>query len=149
MLGNVSRTVAESSVFLRYEGMMQALLSINPYLAPNFVAPDDIPWPILRPGQTYPPPLARPGAYNADEIVDFVAAYQHWSGESLGATVRGMLSTWTVVATRFRSGDLHVQVGVGTDARPGYAIGLMGKVLKVLRELQHECKRKWTRFSLG
>ena len=142
MLGNVSRTFAESSIFLRYEGMMQALLSINPYLAPNFVAPDDIPWPILRPWQGYPPTLAPPGAYDADEIVDFVAAYQHWSGESLGTTVRSMLSAWTVVATRFRSGDLHVRVGIGAGTRPGYAIGLMGKVLKVLRELQHECKRK-------
>lgn len=145
MLSNVSRTVAESPIFLRYESMMQALLSINPYLAPNFVPSGDIPWPILRLWQGHPLTLAKPSAHGKEEIVDFIVAYGHWSGQSFSTTVQSMLNTWTVVSTRFRSGELNIETSANTQR--GYAMGLMKMVLRVLKELQREnhgnikCKR--------
>ena len=127
---------------------MESVLSINPYLMPNFVPSGDIPWPILRPGQGYPPKLAKPSAYEKDEIVDFIVAYNHWSGQSFSTTIQSMLNTWSVISTRFRSGDLNIRSGTSADTERGYAMGLMGKILKVLRELQRgnhgniRCKRK-------
>jgi hypothetical protein len=139
MLGNLSRVfvkTAESTMFLRYETMIQALLSINPYLAPNFVPPGDIPWPILCPRQHYPPKLAEPSTYSKDEITNFIIAYGRWSGQSFDMTVQSTLNTWTVISTRFRSGDLNIQVVTIEGLQGLYAMKLMKKVLKVLRELQ-------------
>jgi len=150
MLGNISQAIgetAESAIFIQYETMIQALLSINPYLAPNFVPSCDIPWPILCPSQDYPPKLTKPSTYGRGEIINFITAYDRWSRQNFSTTVRSMLKIWTVISARFRSGDLNIQVGMSAGIQRGYAMGLMKKVLKVLNEPQCEshgdikCKR--------